>query len=150
MHILDVATDVSGIVASMGMFCSSGGHTSMLQTLFHAIVRKDARLALLHCPISGFFEPQQKLVSYLFISTKRNIEHALKTPSVAFQSMKTSIWSGNLGSAILCPLCPRPAIVIYNCCLCQSQVRGTLFPLVFPLPLSLSFLFFCTLSFLFT
>lgn len=61
----------------------------MLQTLFYLTVCRDAKFALLHCPIPDLYAPQQKLATYLFISAKWTIAQAWKTLQVAFQGMKS-------------------------------------------------------------
>lgn len=65
----------------------------LLFFLFHLNVRKEAKFALLHCPIPGLFARQQKLATYLFISAKRTIAQAWKKTSVPFQEVKNCLTS---------------------------------------------------------
>lgn len=50
---------------------------------------KDAKLALLHCPIQGLVSYQQKLATCLFIAAKRAIARAWKKPSVSIAVVRS-------------------------------------------------------------
>lgn len=61
----------------------------LLFTLFHVTIRKDAKLALLHCPIPGLFSYQQ-LATYLFIAAKHTIAGTWKKLAVAFSEVRST------------------------------------------------------------